>query len=242
MPYLTPEHIKAPSPFGLVKEVYGILELARLLLNSPSLVMQDRGNAEPVLVIPGYGTSDKITTVLRLYLKYLNYTPLGWGLGRNDGNIQKLLSVLSEKFFPGGISPEGPLNIVGWSLGGYLARELAREFPDQVRQVVTLGAPVIGGPKYTVTAGWYRQRGYDLDEIEKNIADRYSQTLNVPVTAIFSKKDRVVAWEACIDIDSPKVEHVEVKSTHLGLGFAPDVYRIIAERLALKNESKDDGL
>jgi pimeloyl-ACP methyl ester carboxylesterase len=240
MPHLTPENIKPPSPFGLVKEVFGILELARLLLNFPNLVRQPRGNGEPVLVIPGYGTTDKITAVLRLYLKYLNYTPLGWGLGRNDGNIQKLLAALSKKFFPKGVSPAGPLHVVGWSLGGYLARELAREYPDQVRQVVTFGTPVIGGPKYTVTAGWYKQKGYDLDEIEKVVADRYAQTLDVPVTAIYSKNDRVVAWQACIDIYSPNVEHIEVNSTHLGFGFAPDVYRIIAERLAQTKQLDDN--
>ena len=232
MQYQYDENIKPPSPLGLVREAFGILELARLLSYAPNLIRQARGKKEPVLVIPGFGTSDNMTAVLRLYLKFLNYTPIGWGLGRNHGKVPKLLDLLSKKFFPGGTAPAGPLHLVGWSLGGYLARELAREYPEQVRQVITFGSPVIGGPKYTVTAGWYKKMGYDLDEIEQTVADRYKKMLSVPVTAVYSKKDRIVAWQACIDLRSPNVEHIEVKTTHTGFGFSPDVFQIIAARLA----------
>jgi len=231
-PHPPVDEIKPPSPRGLIKEALGLLEFARLLKKFPDLARQPGGNGEPVLVIPGYGTSDKITAVLRLYLKHLNYTPMGWGLGRNDGNVPELMATLSETFFPDGTSPAGRLHLVGWSLGGYLARELAREYPTQVRQVITMGSPVVGGPKYTVTAGWYRKMGYDLDEIERAVAERYARPLTVPVTAIFSKNDRIVAWQACIDRQSPNVKHIEVRTTHSGLGFDPDVYRIIARRFA----------
>ena len=126
--------------------------------------------------------------------------------------------------------------IIGWSFGGYLARELARERPDLVRLVVTLGTPVIGGPKYTAAAESYRKRGIDIEAIAAEVEQRNSiANLEVPVVAIYSQKDGLVAWEACIDHQTHDIEHIEVKSSHLGFGFSPDVYKVIAQRLAKHN-------
>jgi pimeloyl-ACP methyl ester carboxylesterase len=125
-----------------------------------------------------------------------------------------------------------PVRLLGWSLGGYLAREAARERPDLIRRVITLGSPVVGGPKYTVTGRYYVANGYDLDEIEALVASRDAVPLQVPVTAIFSKRDGVVAWQACIDHVNADVEHVEVRATHFGLGLSPDVLELVARRLA----------
>lgn len=121
-----------------------------------------------------------------------------------------------------------PLVAVGWSLGGYLAREVAREIPDRFRKVITLGSPIIGGPRFTAAAGWYLSHGFDLDQIEREVADRYRTPLVVPVVAIYSKRDGIVSWEACIDRWSPGVRHIEVDSTHLGLAFSPQVLDIVA--------------
>ena len=101
-----------------------------------------------------------------------------------------------------------------------------------VRFGITLGSPVVGGPKYTTVGGLYASRGYDLDEIEAAVEKRNRTPIRVPVTAIYSRSDGVVAWEACIDRQGPNVEHVEVDTTHLGLGLSAEVYRIIARRFA----------
>jgi pimeloyl-ACP methyl ester carboxylesterase len=125
------------------------------------------------------------------------------------------------------------VRLVGWSLGGALAREVAREQPQWVERVVTLGTPVVGGPKYTTVGALYRRRGVDVDAIEREAAARDAALpIRVPVHAIYSRRDGVVAWQACIDRTSPDVEHVEVASTHTGLGFDARVYALIAERLA----------
>ena len=126
-----------------------------------------------------------------------------------------------------------PLRLVGWSLGGFLAREAAREVPQHVAHVITLGSPVLGGPKYTAMARFFRAVGGDLDAIEKEIQDREQTPIRTPITAIYTESDGVVDWRACIDRVSRHVEHVAVRSTHCGLGFTPDVLRIVAERLAL---------
>lgn len=101
-----------------------------------------------------------------------------------------------------------------------------------MRQIVTLGTPVVGGPRYTVAAGAYRRRGYDLAEIERYVAQRNQVPIRVPITAIYSRDDAIVAWGACLDRTSPDVEHLEVRTSHLGLTLSPEVYRLVARRLA----------
>jgi pimeloyl-ACP methyl ester carboxylesterase len=231
------EAIQAPNPTGLFGEARGLLEFPKLLIRFPELARQPRGNGQRVMVLPGYGASDTSTAVLRAYIGYLGYAPVGWGLGRNNGEVPDLIPRVVERIEELVHEAGRPIDLIGWSLGGYLAREAARERPQAVQQVVTLGSPVVGGPKYTAVARSYRRRGIDLDEIEAEVAARNSQPLETSITAIYSRTDSVVAWQACIDHHSPKVDHIEVETTHLGLGFSPQVFQIIAERLALEGTS-----
>lgn len=226
------EAIQPPSPAGLLGEARGLLELPRLLLRAPELRRQPRGRGQRVLVLPGYGAGDASTGVLRGYLQLLGYRPVGWGLGRNDGEVPELLPQVVARLERVADDEGGPVALIGWSLGGVLAREAARERPRAAQRVITLGSPVIGGPKYTAVAGAYRRRGVDLDAIEAEVEARNREPLATPVTAIYSRSDGVVAWRACIDPWSDRAEHVEVDTTHLGLGFSPAVYAIIADRLA----------
>jgi hypothetical protein len=226
------EAIQAPAPLGLFREAHGLLELPSLLLSSPRLARQPKGRGEPVLVLPGFGTGDASTAVLRAYLRYLGHRPHGWGLGRNTGDVPALLARVLERLDRIAAESRRPVALIGWSLGGVLAREAARERPAAARLVITLGSPVIGGPKYTAVAGFYRRQGLDLDAIEAQVAARNQQPIEIPVTAIYSRRDGVVAWRACIDRHTPQVDHVEVEATHLGLGFSPRVFEIIAKRLA----------
>jgi pimeloyl-ACP methyl ester carboxylesterase len=246
------EPIQPPAAIGLWGEPFGLLELPRLLLRFPSLAREPRGDGSTVLVLPGYGASDASTRVLQAYLRLLGYRPQGWGLGRNGGDVPRLLPRVLERLAAltsaadrngcggngGSTTPATPIALIGWSLGGYIAREAARERPELVRRVITLGSPVIGGPKYTTVAHRYRRQGVDLDRIEASIAARDATPLRTPVTAVYSRNDRVVAWRACIDSVNSGVEHVEVTTTHVGLGFSPEVFEIIARSLARAPEPK----
>jgi len=203
----------------------------RLLTCFPALARQPRGRGERVLVLPGYGAGDASTGVLRAYLRFLGYRPEGWGLGINRGDVWDLLPRIGQLVDALAREDDRSIQIVGWSLGGYLARELARERPHAVHQVITLGSPVIGGPKYTAVAEAYRRRGIDLDAIEVEIESRNRRPLETPVIAVYSQADGVVAWQACIDHHSQNVEHVEVETAHLGLGFSPEVFQIVAQGL-----------
>ena len=169
--------------------------------------------------------------IMESFLRRRGHRARDWGLGLNTGDARQLRAKL-ERVVEESIGTHGePVVLVGWSLGGYIAREYAREHADEVRKVVTLGSPVIGGPRFTATAEWYRSRGHDLLEIERAIAERYATPLRVPVAAIYSKRDGVVAWRACIDQWSPNVRHIEVNETHIGLAFSPRVLAIVADEI-----------
>ncbi|HTN70727.1 MAG TPA: alpha/beta fold hydrolase [Methylomirabilota bacterium] len=224
--------LKPPPSKGLIREARAFLEFPRLMLRFPDLARQPRGLGQPVIILPGYGAGDGSTIILKSYLRILGYRARGWGLGRNSGDVRDLLPRILKKIVSFTRRAQQEVHLIGWSLGGYLAREAARERPDLIRQVITLGTPVVGGPKYTVVARSFHRRGIDIEAIEAEIEARNQISLNTRVTAIYSRADAVVSWEACIDHDAANVEHVEVKTTHCGFGFSPDVYKIIAKRLA----------
>ena len=228
-------NISPPSNTRLFNEAFSWLEFPRLFLHAPDLLTQTRGNGERVLVFPGFGAGDLSTLVLRQYLAYLGYNSAGWQQGINTGDVMAMIRTLTDAVKKQVQDTSAPVILVGWSLGGYLAREVARELPDHVSQVLTMGSPIIGGPKYTRVAALFKDNGVSLDMIEQAIAARDTQLLQLPITNIYSKNDGVVAWEACIDHKSPDVEHFEVRSSHLGLGISADVFRIIARQLS-KNQ------
>lgn len=197
------------------------------------LATEVRRAAQPrtVLLLPGYGTGPRAMRALELFLRRHGHRARDWGLGRNHGEARQLRLAL-EPIVEEIVERDGePIVVVGWSLGGFIAREYAREHPAHVRKVITLGTPVIGGPRYTATARRYRAEGHDLEELERLVMSRYATPLTRPVTAIYSRRDGVVAWQACIDRWSPDVRHVEVDETHVGLVLSPRVRRIVANEV-----------
>ena len=225
------EPITPPGKLDALQELWLPVDVLRW---APSwLAMKSGRAAEPrtVVLLPGFGAGPRSMRVMESFLRRRGHRARDWGLGRNTGDARHLRAKLADTVAESRTAHGEPAVLVGWSLGGYIAREYAREHPDEIRRVVTLGSPVIGGPRYTATAGWYRSQGHDLDELERAVAKRYSTPLRVPVSAIYSKRDGVVAWRACIDSWSPQVRHIEVSETHVGLGFAPRVLAIVAEEI-----------
>jgi pimeloyl-ACP methyl ester carboxylesterase len=123
------------------------------------------------------------------------------------------------------------VSLLGWSLGGTIAREVARQVPHRVRRVVIYGSPVIGGPTHTVGAGVL---GVDETRRIAELASALdaSDPVRVPVVSVFTRRDGVVDWRACLDHHSVHTTHVEVGTTHLGLGLDPDVWTAVARALA----------
>jgi len=225
------EPISPPGRLDALKELRLPIDVLRW---APSwLAMRSGRAAQPrtAILLPGFGAGPGSMRIMESFLRRRGHRARDWGLGVNTGDARQLRARLQRIVAESIATHVEPVVLVGWSLGGYIAREYAREHPGEVRKVVTLGSPVIGGPRYTATAEWYRSRGHDLVEMERAVADRYATPLRVPVTAIYSKRDGIVAWQACIDRWSPNVRHIEVSETHVGLGFAPRVLATVAEEV-----------
>lgn len=190
------------------------------------------GIAHPVMLLPGYGTSERAMTLLATRLRALGYAVEHWGQGKNHGAVHKLVPPLKARIGEWSAALGRPVTLVGWSLGGYIARELARDMPAQIAGVIALGSPVVGGPKYTLTAKQYVKMGFDLDAIERDIAARDSVPIQCPMTLIFSRVDGIVSWPATIDRVTPHARHIEAHSSHLGMVFSASVFRLIAQALA----------
>lgn len=214
------------------KELLVVRDAATTLARLQELRRGPIGRGQTVLVLPGFRTGDGATSIFRRYLLRRGFRAHGWELGRNGGDVRQLLPRVRARVDALAEATGGPIAVVGTSLGGVLAREVARDRPDRVRRVVTLGSPVVGGPKYTQAGVTYRRRGYDLDAIEAEIEAREAIPVETPVTAIYSADDGIVAWPACLDRRSPNVEHVEIACTHIGFAFHAEALLITAERLA----------
>jgi pimeloyl-ACP methyl ester carboxylesterase len=223
--------ITPPGRLDILQELRLPVDMLRW---TPSWLALKSGRAaqpQPVILLPGFGAGPGSMRFMESFLRRRGHHVRDWGLGTNNGDAKKLRARLKD-IVGATLAERGkPAVLVGWSLGGYIAREYAREHPDDVRKVVTLGSPVIGGPRYTATARRYRAQGHDLDQIERSVAERYATPLRVPVVAVYSKRDGVVAWQACIDRWSPDMRHVEVNETHIGLVFAPRVLSIIVDEI-----------
>ena len=222
-----------------------LLEPARLALNGWRLVARRSPVSRTVMVLPGRGGNDVATAPLRAYLRSLGHEVHGWGLGTHRGEVLHNVTLLKRRLAALHESHDQPVALVGWSLGGIVAREVARQEADRVSHVITMGAPVVGGAKYTALAATYRARGLDLDEVERELAARARLADHIAVTSIFSRLDGVVSWPACIDRANPQAENVEVVATHLGLAYHHEVWRTGADRLArphpLDARSADDA-
>ena len=223
--------IPEPSPFTALQELRLPLDALRWAPAWATMPTKKARTPRTAILLPGFGASPASMRLMETYLRTCGHRVRDWGLGRNTGQAKAFRLKLEGIVRQAMAEHREPVVLVGWSLGGFIAREYAREHPKDVRQVITLGSPVIGGPRYTATARRYRAQGHDLDQLERDVKERYRTPLEVPVTAIYSKRDGVVAWQACIDRWSPNVEHVEVSETHVGLGFAPRVMQIIAEAI-----------
>ncbi len=222
------ERIAPPSAAWLALEGRAWLELAAILPALPLLARAPRGDGHPVLVLPGWLASDVSTRPLRWFLRDRGYHVHGWRLGRNHGPNADTVAGLGRRFHALRERHAGrKLTLLGWSLGGIYARELARHFPDDVRQVVTLASPFRDVSATSVARFLRPPAGRGPDELH-----RLAAPLPVPATSIYSRSDGIVAWQSCLLDEGAFSENIEVRSSHCGMGHHPGVLLVIANRLA----------
>lgn len=192
------------------------------------------GDGHPVLVYPGFGMSGAATTELRTRLLQLGYQVYDWELGVGMWpctSFDAWLKLMASQLQQIRRAHDREVSLVGWSLGGLFARELAKLYPDDVRQVITLGTPLSGGLKagdMALLASWPVNIPAD-----PSLTERLQKTPPVPCTSIYSKMDGLIDWKKCIDPQLPESRNVEVKGvSHFGLVHHPDVLRAVAHLLA----------
>lgn len=228
-----PTDCEKPSLFSNLRELGTPLEVLKFPFKAPGLAAAPRGDGRKIVLLPGFTAPEFSMQPLSLYLKYLGYDASTWGLGVNGGEVDHLTQVFGEKVDVLARDAAAPVTLIGWSLGGVIARETARLFSASVREVITMGSPLIGGPKYTAIGALYAMKeGLDLDAFEHDVHERNAMGLSQPLTAIYSRSDGVVGWKAARDVYNPHARNIEVRSTHFGFGANAEVWKIIAETLA----------
>jgi hypothetical protein len=241
-PHVQPNH-DAPGWTLLAMEFRAPWELGAVLPAWPVLQRAPRGDGHTVVVYPGLSAHDVTTLPLRKYLESLGYTTYGWNQGFNFGPRSGVLESGKQQLRDLMARSTAQISLIGWSLGGIYARELAKEIMAEtastgerapIRSVITLGTPFAGSPRstnawrlYELTSGREAQREaekYDLPTAPP-----------VPTSSIYSRTDGVVAWQASVQAAqqrNPLTENIEVQASHFGIGLNPSAWWAVADRLA----------
>ncbi len=215
-------------------ELRFLWELGAVAAAWPVLRRAPAGDGHPVIVFPGLSAGDASTLPLRSFLARLGHNVSGWNQGFNFGPRAGVLQTARQQLIDTHEATGHKVSLIGWSLGGIYARELAKELPGCVRSVITLGTPFAGS--HQSTNAW---RLYELTsgrDIRREVAQfDLPAAPPVPTTSIYSRTDGVVAWPASIQAPcatNPLTENLEVVASHLGLGLNPSTWWAVADRLA----------
>ena len=228
-----PEDIRAPNAWLMMLEGRAPWEFAATLAASPWLRRLPRGDGHAVLVYPGLGANDVTTAPLRRLLDHLGYDTHPWGQGFNFGPRRGVLKQCNEQVRALFAKHQRPISLIGWSLGGLYAREMAKELPDHARCVITLGTPFTGHPRATNAWRFYEMVSGQttLDPVQ---LEQLRRPPPVPTTSIYSRSDGIVAWRCSLNEPGPLTENIEVHASHVGMGMNPLALWAVADRLAQK--------
>ena len=226
---------RPPHPFWTLTEGRAVFEFGAFGLLRRRMRSLPKGDGHPVLVLPGFMASDHSTRPMRRLFDDLGYKSYGWGLGRNvrfNEKREREMSDLVERIYE---ETGEKLSIVGWSLGGVFARELAKMHPDIVRTVISLGSPISNNRKHSAPSRIFE--AINGKETQPEAEGRYRDLESappVPTTSILTKTDGVVAWRGSVQCPSKgeQTENIVVPASHVGLGVNPLVMVAVADRLA----------
>lgn len=197
------------------------------------------GDGHPVLILPGFLASDTSTIPMRSFIYNLGYSVNGWGAGRNFADVENL-DLMIEKVEHLYEKHGRKVSLIGWSLGGVFARQIAKARPHMVRQLITLGSPFKGIAKPN-NAKWMYDiltKGVGLDGLDPDLIADLPLPAPVPTSAIYSKEDGVVPWTECMEqVETEIHQNIQVRGSHLGLGVNPSVLWIIADRLLYDDDN-----
>jgi pimeloyl-ACP methyl ester carboxylesterase len=222
---------QAPGVLLLALEGRAPWELGAAVAAFPLMRYAPRGDGHSVVVFPGLAASDMSTLPLRTFLRERGYRAHGWNLRFNFGPREGVLTQSLQLVRDVARASGRPVSLVGWSLGGIYAREIAKLLPDDVRCVVTLGTPFTGNPRANNAWRIYElASGHSLDD--EGTLEAVRDAPPVPTTSVFSRTDGIVNWQCCLQLPSERTESVEVTASHIGMGVNPAAWYVLADRLA----------
>jgi len=212
-----------------------MFEMAGLRLSRSFLDKLPRGDGHGVMVFPGFMGDDPYNQSLVDFLNGLGYRASGWQMGRNLGPESFSRDELQAKLERLGRAGNGRISLIGHSLGGIYAREIARTDPEGIRQVISLGSPFAEGRDQGSHANRLYQRLNPEDKTDPEVTARQSELGNappVPTTSIYTKGDGVVNWRTAIQKPTHgETQNIEVVGSHCGLTLNPLVWYLLANRL-----------
>lgn len=229
---------QAPPGLGLgLFEARALLEMGAYLASYPFQRFLKKGDGQPVMVLPGFGSGDLPTYPLRRCLQKLGYPCFPWNEGINLGQKRGLSKRLHQRITTLSSRYNKKVTLIGWSLGGIMSRALALEDSTHIRSVITLGSPRNASNDSTnirTILNWTRQlRGKKIIP-SPPAPNTWSNEPPppVPFSSLYSRTDGVVAWQTCLEPKSNMRENIHIPSSHIGFGFNPLVLYVIADRLA----------
>jgi pimeloyl-ACP methyl ester carboxylesterase len=223
--------LRAPGALRLALEMRMPWELGASLLFLPLLRALPKGDGHTVLVFPGLAASDLSTAPLRRFLTDQGYKAQAWEMGRNLGPRPGVLEGCKARIQELRRESGRKVTLIGWSLGGIYAREMAKLVPDDVRGVITLGTPFSGPPRATNAWQIYEMASGESADARHAQFD-LATAPPVPTTSIYSRTDGIVAWQCSVQRPGRSdTENIEVDASHIGLGVNPAVLYALADRL-----------
>ena len=229
----TERRLRPPSLLLMLAEARSVLEFNSSLLLSPLLMQARKGDGHPVLALPGFLASDLSMAPMRRYLKELGYDAYAWNMGRNFGGVASRRDALRDLLRRIHEATGRKVSIIGWSLGGVYARDLAVQMPDLVRSIITLGSPFADDIRATNATRLYELLSGEVVDGIPEIRAAIAGDMPVPATSIYSRTDGIVNWRTTQLRPSATAENIEVHlASHVGLGVNPAALWAIADRLA----------
>ncbi len=225
---------RPPHRFWTLVEGRAMFELGAFYMARPFLSSLPRGDGHAVQVLPGFMATNTSTVPLRRLLRELGYDAHGWDSGRNVRVDNALISRLEAQLQRLNDKSGRKVSLIGWSLGGVLARELAKLHPDRVRLVISLGSPISDDRGHTSAARLFELlNGKEPEAMQGGRFRGLDEAPPVPTTSILTKTDGIVHWRGSVQKPAATpTENIEVYASHCGLGVNPSVMVAIADRLA----------